>query len=125
MKRTIVLISGTTEIVCENPVYYARRSKSVVRKLVPSHVVVHSKLEPHLDEICYIRLSRGRVPVLVTVQPDGTIWLGGAYLDTIAAELRLIPRPLPRELEGKTREWLAAVAERWQLPTGDESENPT
>ncbi len=68
------------------------------------------------DEICYVQLTHQRVPVLVTPQPDGSIWIGGAYLDTIAREHRLIPRPLPHEMEEKTKEWLQAIGDRWQIP---------
>lgn len=114
--ETIILISGKKQIPCSNLVYFARQDQQAVRTHVPSHLVARPSIELTLDEICYVRLKRGRVPVLVAAQPDGSVWLGGAYLDTIAQELRLIPRPLPHEMEAKSKEWLKAVGDRWQIP---------
>jgi len=114
--ETIILISGKKQIPCSDLVYFARQDKQAVRTHVPSHLVAWPSVEHTFDEICYIRLKRGRVPVLVAPQPDGSVWLGGAYLDTIARELRLIPRPLPHEMEAKTKEWLKAAGDRWQIP---------
>lgn len=115
----ITLISGRQQIACSDPVYYARRDNRSANKPVPSHLVAWPCGEHKLDEICYIRLERERVPVLVTPQSDGSVWLGGAYLDTIARDLRLIPRPLPHEMEAKTKEWLQAIGDRWQIPRVD------
>jgi hypothetical protein len=114
--ETITLISGRQRIACLGPVYYARRDNRSANTHVPSHLVVWPCGKHKLDEICYVRLERERVPVLVTPQPDGSVWIGGAYLDTIAREFRLIPRPLPHEMEEKTKEWLQAIGDRWQLP---------
>lgn len=113
--ETIILISGKKQIPCSDLVYFARRDKQAVQTHLPSHLVAWPSVEHTFDEICYIRLRRERVPVLVAAQPDGSLWLGGAYLDTIARELRLIPRPLPHEMEAKTQEWLKAIGDRWQI----------
>lgn len=114
--ETITLINGEEEVPCEAPVYYAREGNRPSERLVPSHVVVQPMRKAAFDEICYVQLGELRIPVLVSPQADGSLWLGGAYLDTIAAQLRLIPRPLPREMRKKTREWLDAVGGRWQIP---------
>ena len=114
--ETIILISGSKQIPCSGLVYFARRDQQAVQEHVPSHLVARPSVEHTFDEICYIRLKRERVPVLVAAQPDGSVWLGGAYLDTIARELRLIPRPLPHEMGAKTKEWLKAIGNRWQIP---------
>ena len=116
--KAITLICGRQRVECSDPVYYSRRDNSSADKHVPSHLVAWPRSEDKMDEICYIRLERERVPVLVTSQPDGSVWLGGAYLDTIAREFRLIPCPLPRELEEKTREWLQAMGDRLQALSG-------
>lgn len=113
--ETIVLINGEDEVLCRDPIYYARKESWPSEQMVPSHVVVHPTRNASLNEICYVQLSEMRAPVLVSPQADGSLWLGGAYLDAIAAQLRLIPRPLPREMKKKTKEWLAAVGGRWQL----------
>lgn len=117
--ETITLISGRLQIRCLEPVYYARHANRSPAKHEPSHLVAWPCKPSKIDEICYVRLGRKRVPVLVTPQSDGSVWLGGAYLDTIARELRLIPRPLPHEMEAKTKEWLQAVGDRWQIPPPD------
>lgn len=114
--ETISLTSGQREVVCSNPVYYARLDDKDADHLVPSHLIAWPTAGQELDEVCYVRLKKGQVPVLVAPQPDGSVWLGGAYLDRIAAELMLIPRPLPHEMKEKTMEWLKAVGERWQTP---------
>lgn len=114
--ETILLISGTQTISCTDPTYYARHDDRTPGKHVPSHLVARPCREHKPDEICYVQLTHQRVPVLVTPQPDGSIWIGGAYLDTIAREHRLIPRPLPHEMEEKTKEWLEAIGDRWQIP---------
>ena len=93
--NTITLFSNRQRIECSDPVYYARHDDRAPGKHVPSHLVAWPSHEQKIDEICYVQLIQDRVPVLVTAQPDGSIWLGGAYLDTIAGELRLIPRLLP------------------------------
>jgi len=114
----ITLISGKRQITCSEPVYFARRDNNVPQQHVPSHLVAWPSAKSAFEEICFIRLERERIPVLVLPQPDGSIWLGGAYLDTIARKLRLIPRPLPHEMEEKSKEWLEAIGDRWQiLPT--------
>jgi len=117
--KTITLICGRQRVECSDPVYYAKRDHSSADKHVPSHLAAWPHSEDKLDQICYVRLEGQRVPVLVTSQPDGSVWLGGAYLDTVAREFRLIPCPLPRELEEKTKEWLQAMGDRWQNPQAD------
>jgi hypothetical protein len=93
--ETLTLISGRRRIGCSNPVYHARHDNRVPSRHIPSHLVAWPGNKQTIDEICYVQLTRVRVPVLVTPQADGSIWLGGAYLDTIADELRLIPHILP------------------------------
>lgn len=114
--ESITLISGKQTISCTGPVYYARHDSRMPARHYPSHLVAWPDKRTELDAICYIQLARERVPVLVSRQADGCIWIGGAYLDTIARELRLIPRPLPDEMAEKTKEWLEAIGDRWQIP---------
>jgi hypothetical protein len=110
----ITLISGRRKIVCSNPVYYARTGDGHSEHLVPSHIVAWPQGDAGLLEISYVQLKDARVPILVDYQQDGSVWLGGAYLDVVATELRLIPCAVPDELRGKSKEWLKAVDERWQ-----------
>jgi len=113
--ETITLICGRKKVVCSNPVYYARSGGERSERLVPSHVVAWPQADVTLREVSYVQLKDARVPVLVDCQPDGSVWLGGAYLDVVAGELRLIPRPVPDEMRGKSKEWLKAVDDRWQV----------
>jgi hypothetical protein len=120
--ETITLISGREKVVCSNPVYYARIGSAQSERVTPSHIVAWPQDMSALGEISYVQLKDSRVPILVARQKDGSVWLGGAYLDVIAGELRLIPRPVPAEMSGKSKEWLEAVDGRWQIP-GDPSVN--
>lgn len=121
--ETITLISGREKVVCSNPVYYARIGSARSERITPSHIVAWPQDGSALGEISYVQLKDARVPILVDRQKDGSVWLGGAYLDVIAGELRLIPRPVPDEMSGKSKEWLDAVGGRWQIPD-DASVNP-
>lgn len=116
---SMTLISGRRRIMCSDPVYYARHDRRAAEAHTPSHLVAWPAGPDRLDEICYVLLAQEKVPVLVTPQTDGSVWLGGAYLDRIARELRLVPRPLPREMEEKSKEWLQAMGDLWQVPPGD------
>ena len=112
--ETITLISGRRKVVCSNPIYYARAGGGRLGKVVPSHLVASPPGNVVLGEVSYVQLKDARVPILVAHQPDGSVWLGGAYLDVIASELKLIPRPVPDEMRGKSKAWLEAVAGRWR-----------
>lgn len=114
--ESITLISGKQTVPCSEPVYYARHDSRMPSRHYPSHLVAWPRGEAKLNEICYVQLTKERVPVLVSRQADGCIWIGGAYLDTIAREFRLIPRPLPDEMAEKSKEWLEAIGDRWQIP---------
>jgi hypothetical protein len=120
--ETITLISGREKVVCSDPVYYARIESARSERITPSHIVAWPPDVSALGEISYVQLKDSRVPILVDPQKDGSVWLGGAYLDVIAGELRLIPRPVPDEMKRKSKEWLKAVDGRWQIP-GDGSIN--
>lgn len=113
--ETITLISGRKKVVCSDPVYYARSGDAHSEHIVPSHIVAWPQAGGALGKISYVQLKDARVPILVDAQKDGSVWLGGAYLDVIAGELRLIPRPVPDEMRGKSKEWLKAVDDRWQI----------
>jgi hypothetical protein len=122
--ETITLISGRKRVPCSNPVYYARIGSAESEHIVPSHIVAWPQAGSALGKISYVQLKDARVPILVDGQEDGSVWLGGAYLDVIAGELRLIPRPVPDEMRGKSKEWLKAVDDRWQIPTDASEKTP-
>lgn len=82
-------------MVCAAPVYGARNEAGSSDHLVPSRIVAWPPKDAVLSRISYVQLSAARVPVLVDRQPDGSVWLGGAYLDRIARELKLLSRPVP------------------------------
>lgn len=115
----ISVFSGQRRIECSAPVYYARRDNRVPSKHVSSHLVAWPSSADGFDEICYIRLKHECVPVLVTSQPDGSVWLGGAYLDTIAREFGLIAHPLSGEMEEKAKEWLRLNGNRLEIHSAD------
>lgn len=122
--ETITLISGREKVVCSHPVYYARIGSAQSEHITPSHIVAWPQDLGTLGEISYVQLKDARVPILVDRQKDGSVWLGGAYLDVIAGELRLIPRPVPDEMKGKSKEWLKAVDGRWRIPDGASVKTP-
>jgi hypothetical protein len=97
VESIITLISNQDEMICTDPVYHARSGSDSLTNIVPSHIVAQPRPGPGFGKICYIALKSGHRPVVVASQNDGSIRLGGAYVDFIAAELELASFPHPDE----------------------------
>ena len=89
MKAVLPLISRQAEIICTDPVYHARTRPDSPVNFGMSCIVAKPPSDLQLGEICYIELNSGRKPVVVTSQKDGSIRITGAYVDSIARELKL------------------------------------
>lgn len=84
---TITLISDQEEIICADPVYHDRIDVDYQTTFSPSCITALPRSDYRLATVCYVRLMSGQKPVLVTPQSDGSIQIGGAYVDSIGEEL--------------------------------------
>jgi len=111
-KGTMILISNQEEIICSDPVYYARGSSM---NFGMSCIVAQLRSDLRLGEICYVELSSGRKPVVVATQKDGSIRISGAYVDSVAGELKLTTPYPSNEMRGRSAAWMKAVDDGWQI----------
>jgi hypothetical protein len=125
---TMTLISNREEIICVDPVYHARTGSASLANFGMSCIVAMPRSDLRFGEICYIELSSGRKPVVVASQKDGSIRISGAYVDSVARELKLTGTRPSNEMSGRSEAWAAAVDGGWQIhreaPTQAEGSKP-
>ena len=89
MNTTITLINNQEDIVCNHPLYHPRVGSHATPNIVPSRIDAQPRSDLSFSDICYVQLKRGRKAVVIDPQEDGSIRIGGPYVDTIAEELGL------------------------------------
>jgi len=109
LKATITLISNQEEVICTDPVYHARAGASPQVSFGTSCIVAQPRSDLRFGKICYIQLLASRRPVVVVPQKDGSIRIGGAYVDSIAWELGLTPLPRSDAPQGRNEAWKKAL----------------
>lgn len=111
MNTTLTLIDNQEEIICLHPLYHPRIGSQTTLTTVPSRIEARPRSDLRFNDICYIQLKTGRKAVVIDPQEDGSIRIGGPYVDMIAEELGLESI----EEAGISRdEWSRAMNEGWQ-----------
>lgn len=110
MNTTITIINNQEDIICNQPLYHPRVGSHRTQTINPSHIDAQPRSEARFNEIAYIQLPGGPKAVLIAQQQDGSIRLGGPYVDMIAKELDI---ETPAELAADKEQWPRAVSEGW------------
>jgi hypothetical protein len=110
MNTTITVINDKKDIICDEPLYYARNSSPKSLSSPRSRIDAHPLSHPRFNEIGFVQLHGGQKAVLIAPQKDGSIRLGGPYVDMIAKELDI---ESPEEAAADKAEWPRAVNEGW------------
>jgi len=127
-RGTMTLISNQEEIICIDPAYHGRTGSRPTMNFGMSCIVAHPRSDLRIAEICYVELSSGLKPVVVAIQKDGSIRMSGAYVDSIAQELKLTADRPSNKTSGKSKAWARAVDDGWQIrgiaPAGSAASKP-
>lgn len=110
MNTTITLINNQEDIICNHPIYHPRVGSHATLEIVPSRIEAQPRSDRSFSDICYIQLKKGRKAVVIDPQEDGSIRIGGPYVDTIAEELGL---ESIEDAETSRDEWPRAMNEGW------------
>ena len=110
MNTTITLINNQENILCHQALYHPRVGSHRTHTINPSHIDAQPGSSAQFNEIGYVQLQAGPKAVLIAQQPDGSIRLGGPYVDMIAKELEI---ETPEELAADKAQWPRALSEGW------------
>lgn len=111
MNTFISIINNQEDIICVHPIYHPRTGSHASVTIEPSWIEARPRSDLTFNDICYIQLKAGPKAVVVDPQKDGSIHIGGPYVDMIADELDL---ELVEDAELSNSEWSRAMNEGWQ-----------